>query len=158
MNINEENTSGSNAIETYDFSNTLLKHTTEIRVRYSDTDKMGFVYNGNYLAFFEIGRTETMRHYGLPYTVFEEYGFFLPVVEAHVRYKTPSYYDDTLRIATVMKPEMKATVRFDYNIFRGDTTIAEGYTVHTFMNAVTRKPVRPPKFYLDIMAGVKTSI
>lgn len=145
-------------MDTYNFDGILLKHTTEIRVRYSDTDKMGFVYNGNYLAFFEIGRTETMRNYGLPYTVFEKEGFFLPVVEACVKYKSPSYYDDILKIGTVMKPELKATVRFDYNILRGDTTIAEGYTVHTFMNAISRKPVRPPLFYLDIMAGVKSTV
>jgi acyl-CoA thioester hydrolase len=144
--------------EYYDFQDTILRHTTEIRVRYSDTDKMGFVYNGNYLAFFEIGRTETMRHHGLPYTVFEKEGFFLPVVEAYVKYKSPSYYDDILKIGTIMKPELKATVRFDYNILRGDTTIAEGFTIHTFMNSISRKPVRPPKFYLDIMAGVKKSV
>ncbi len=145
-------------MENYNFDGIILKHTTEIRVRYSDTDKMGIVYNGNYLAFFEIGRTETMRHFGLPYTVFEKEGFYLPVVESHVRYKSPSYYDDVLKVNTQLIPELRAAIRFDYNILRDNTTIAEGYTVHTFMNALSRKPVRPPKFYLDIMAGVKRTV
>lgn len=126
-----------------------IRHITKIRVRYADTDKMGFVYNGNYLAYFEVGRTETMRAFGLPYTVFEEHGIFLPVVEAHLKYKSPGFYDDELSIETVMTPEMKPTVKFKYNIFRDDTTLAEGYTVHSFMNGETGKPLRPPKFFLD---------
>ena len=131
------------------FEDIEIRHITEVRVRYADTDKMGFVYNGNYLAYFETGRTETMRAFGLPYTVFEEHGIFLPVVEAHIRYRSPGFYDDVLKIETVMQPERKPTVKFKYNIFRADTTIAEGYTVHSFMNAETGKPVRPPKFFWD---------
>ena len=133
----------------YDFNDTILRHRHDIRVRYSDTDKMGFVYNGNYLAFFEIGRTELMRAYGLPYTVFENNGYFLPLVEAHVKYKSPSYYDDILTIESTLKPEVKAVVRFDYVIYRRDVVIAEGFTVHTFMNAETRRPVKPPRFYIE---------
>lgn len=132
----------------------VLEHTYKKRVRYADTDKMGVVYNGNYLAYFEIGRNETMRSYGLPYTIFEENGILLPVIEAYVKYIDSAYYDDLLEINTIVKPEYKPTVKFEYNIFRGNSTIAKGFTVHSYLNNKTRKPVRPPKFFFDELARI----
>ena len=69
-------------------------HVTTIRVRYSETDQMKIVYNANYLAWFEIARTELCRKWGRPYTEWEAQGLMLPVVEAYCRYKSPARYDD----------------------------------------------------------------
>jgi len=130
--------------------NNILSHTSVFRVRYADTDKMGIVYNGNYFAFFETGRTELMRHFGLPYTLVEESGFMLPLVDAYVKYLSPARYDDKLEIKAEIKLEQKAVIEFKYNIKCGNTPIAQGYTRHVFIKQGNMKTVRPPKFFLDI--------
>jgi acyl-CoA thioester hydrolase len=126
-----------------------ISHKTNIRVRYADTDKMGFVYNGNYLAFFEVGRTELIRSTGLPYTEFEDAGYQLPLVEAKVEYKNPAHYDDVLEVEAYMDFELKATIQLNYVVRRGETVIAKGYTIHSFMNAETQRAVRPPKIFVE---------
>jgi acyl-CoA thioester hydrolase len=128
-----------------------LKHITKVRVRYAETDKMGFVYNGIYLTYFEVGRTELMRSLGLPYSEFEKMGFQLPLVSSHIDYKTPAFYDDQLDIVATLNFEMKPTMKIDYNIFRNNSTIAEGYTVHSFINAETKKPVKPPEVFIEAL-------
>ncbi len=131
----------------------IIQHTTDIRIRYADTDKMGVVYNGNYFTFFEIGRTELMRSFGLPYVEVEKNGFLLPLVEAKARYINPAYYDDILSVNAKLALERKPTLKFEYNIFRSDTTIAKGHTEHIFMKADTMKPVKPPAMFMEIIAN-----
>lgn len=127
----------------------LITNTTELRVRYADTDKMQIVYNGVYLEYFEVGRTELLRACGTPYAGLEQQGYLLPVLEASVRYKSPAFYDDILLIETRYDATLQALVRIEYTIRRGDTVIATGFTVHSFVQADTMRPVRPPKVYRD---------
>jgi len=128
----------------------IISFVTTARVRYADTDKMGYVYNGMFLTFFEVGRSELMRHYGLPYLEFEKMGFYLPLVEAHLNYKNPAFYDDLLEIkASLDYQKIYSTLRFDYIITVNDKIIAEGWTVHSFIRQDSRKPVRPPMFFLE---------
>lgn len=130
-----------------------IRHTTAVRVRYADTDKMGVVYNGNYLTYFEIGRTELLRAIGLPYAEMERSGYLLPLSEANVVYKIPAKYDDILDVtATFKMTPGSATITITYEINRDTDVIAEGYTVHPFVNAATMRPVRPPKFFLDTVS------
>lgn len=135
----------------------LLTDTFSIRVRYADTDKMGVVYNGNYLTFFEIGRTELLRTHGLPYAELERSGYLLPVLEAKVTFLNPAYYDDLLNIHTSFSWVSLATIRMDYRLERADNIIAEGYTVHAFISAETRRTVRPPKQFLALLTSQKAS-
>jgi acyl-CoA thioester hydrolase len=128
-----------------------FKHRTSVRIIYAHTDKMGFVYNGNYLAFFEMARTELMRHTRLPYREFEKAGYQLPLVEAHVNYKRPGYYDDLLEIEARIEFELSARLKIDYTVFRGEEVLCTGYTVHSYMNEKTQKAVRPPKIFVDAM-------
>ena len=128
-----------------------LDFTSYRRVIYADTDKMGIVYNGNYLSYFEIGRNELMRHLGLTYTEVERNGLILPLIDSYVRYIQPALYDDILEINTRLDETLSAKIQFIYNIKCNEKLIAEGYTNHVFANAETMKPVRPPKIYLDII-------
>lgn len=128
--------------------NSLVNRHT-VRVPYADTDKMGIVYNGNYLRYFEMGRNELMRANDLPYTKFEAAGYYLPLVSAHVDYKNTATYDDLLIIEASIPAEIRAIITFNYTIYRGETVICTGYTNHTFMSMQTMKPVKPPKFFLD---------
>lgn len=128
-----------------------ISHSTQIRVRYADTDKMGFVYNGNYFTYFEVGRTELMRHYGLPYTEFEKAGYLLPLTETKAEYLSPAFYDDLLNIHATLEVAYKPIITFKYNILRDGSTIAKGYTKHIFIDAKSGKTMKPPGFFFEVM-------
>ena len=128
----------------------MIENKTEIRVRYADTDQMHFVYNGKYLEYFEVGRTELLREIGLPYEAIEKEGFLLPVLEAYVKYKLPAYYDDVLVVKSFLKKNPDLKVHIDYEILRKNSTdlIAEGFTIHAFINKRNKKVTRPPDFFV----------
>ena len=125
----------------------------KIRVRYADTDQMGFVYNGKYFEYFEVARTEFLRSRGLSYYDLEKAGFMLPVIEANVKYKKPIYYDDVIEIETWVDNEQLPVVHIEYVIRREgeDLILSEGFTRHVFIDSERKRPVRPPKLYLDVV-------
>lgn len=127
---------------------------TLIRVRYADTDKMQFVYNGKYLEYFEVGRTELLRNAGLPYSVLEKDGYQLPLIEANVRYNKPAHYDDLLEVEAIVTELKTAKVHIDYKITKNgsDEIITEGYTEHMFIKTDSKKPVKPPQIYIDALS------
>ncbi len=129
----------------------MIKNTSEIRVRYADTDQMKFAYYAKYFEYFEQGRSDLLRAVGLPYAQIEELGYFLPVIEAHGVFKNPARYDDLLRVVTMIKDTPVAKVRVDYEVFRNQESvaIAEGYTIHSFVNAETGKPTRAPAQFVE---------
>jgi len=111
-----------------------LSSKTRLRVRYSETDQMGIVYHANYLVWFEVGRSELFRELNLPYTQFEEQGLGLAVVEVSCRYRKPSRYDDELVIVTELDHMSFRAASFSYHVYREETLLAEGKTVHVFIN------------------------
>lgn len=131
----------------------MLTHKTEIRVRYADTDKMQFVYNGKYLEYFEVGRTELLRSTGLSYAELEKHGYQLPLIEANIKYKNPAQYDDILEIYATVKKLYSPKVHIEYVIKRKDSNeiIAEGFTTHVFIKEATKKAIRPPQIYIDAL-------
>jgi acyl-CoA thioester hydrolase len=131
----------------------MLKHQTTYRVIYGDTDKMGIAYYGNYLRWFEIGRTEMIRSWGLPYKSLEDKGIFLPVSEAFCKFLAPAQYDEILVIKTILDTEMKAGMKFDYEVYHqaDEKLLTTGYTKHAFMDQQGRV-VRPPKFLRELIS------
>lgn len=130
----------------------MIANTTRIRVRYADTDQMGFAYYANYLVWFEVGRTEMLRECGLPYSELETMGAALPVLEAHCTYRKSARYDQLLRVVSRLQEMPRVSLRIDYEIFdESEQLLAEGYTTHAFINKEGR-PVRPPQVF---MAKVK---
>ena len=128
----------------------MTTHKTICRVRYGDTDKMGFVYHANYFRWFEVGRSEMFRSMGIPYKSIESKGIFLPLSEIHCKFNAPSQYDDILLIETSLDSHYRAGMKFDYQIFseNGDKLLASGYTKHACVDSGGRV-VRPPKFLMD---------
>lgn len=120
-------------------------HTTEIRVNYFDTDKMGVVWHGNYIKYFEVAREEMFRNAGLSYAALEETGIMMPVVEIGVTYLQPAEYDEILKVESVVATAPGARIRIEYTVRNqvGETN-ATGFTVLAFINAATRRPCRPP--------------
>jgi acyl-CoA thioester hydrolase len=131
----------------------MIKHSTQIRVRYADTDQMKVVYHGKYLEYFEVGRAALIRSLGLPYSELETRGILLPVIEAFAKYRKPACYDDLLSIKAIVSELPKATLKIDYQVFRSneEEPLAEGYTIHSFLNVATGKPTRPPLYFMQIM-------
>ena len=128
-------------------------HRFSVRVRYADTDQMGFAYYGHYLRWFEIGRAEMLRSLGRSYRDVEAtLGVRLPVLEARCRYHQPARYDDRVTVETGVAELRRASVRFAYRIVREDSgeRLAEGYTEHCFMGPGDR-PVRPPEALLEML-------
>ncbi len=122
-----------------------IKNISQLRVRYAETDKMGVVYNANYLVYFETGRNALMRANGLPYTFFESIGYYFPLIDAYAKYYISAAYDDLLDIETEFTFENSPIIKINYKIFREGNLLCEGYTRHTFVSQSTMKPVRPPK-------------
>ncbi|NQY68324.1 MAG: acyl-CoA thioesterase [Flavobacteriales bacterium] len=122
----------------------------EIRVRYSETDKMGYVYYGNYAQYFEVGRVEALRNLGLPYKELEESGILMPVVSFNIKYLKPAFYDDVLIITTriVKMPSVKIHFEYETRNEKGDKlNFAE--TDLIFINEAKNKPCRPPEVFLN---------
>jgi acyl-CoA thioester hydrolase len=119
-------------------------HSTDIRVRYKDTDRMGVVYYGNYLTFFEVGRTEYMRELGFPYSQLEGKGYTLAVTETSAKYVSNVGYDSLITVKTAITGLRRVTMRFDYEVFsEKDVLLVTGHTVHACLDS-SLKPVRFP--------------
>jgi acyl-CoA thioester hydrolase len=135
-------------------SSSSIRHTTSnVRVRYAETDKMGVVYHSNYLIWFEIGRTDWLRETGLTYREMEADGIQLPVIEAHCEYRQGARYDDDIEIRTRAKKLSPVRVQFDYEAVRraDGATLATGHTVHAAIDRQGR-PVRMPDHVRDLFS------
>lgn len=131
----------------------MIKSTTSARVRYGETDQMGYVYYGNYPQFFEVGRVELFRSIGMSYKQIEDFGIFLPVSELHIKYVKPGRYDDELLITTRVK-DLPTGVRifFEYEIHnQNGELLTTGDTTLFFLNKETGKICRCPEKILEIM-------
>ncbi len=122
---------------------------TTVRVRYAETDRMGYVYYGNYAQYFEIGRVEALRQLETSYKEMEERGVMLPVYECHFRYIKPSFYDDLLVIKTTVNELPTVKIKFDYEIFsqKGEL-LTTGNTSLVFIKIATNKPCRAPEYFI----------
>lgn len=132
-------------------------HETRIRVRYAETDKMGVVYHANYYIWFEIGRTEYCRARGFSYRDMEiQDGAFMVVAESYCRYKSSAFYDDELIVRTSVTELRKRSLRFGYEIIRGETSevIAEGETMHVITDSKGRVRSFPEQYKQMLLAYV----
>jgi acyl-CoA thioester hydrolase len=126
-------------------------HTTDIRIRYKDTDRMGVVYYGNYFTFFEIGRSEYMRELGFPYSRLESEGYSLVVTEASAKYHANVGYDSLIRVKTAITELRKVRFRFDYEVIsENNVRLVSGHTIHACLNS-NQKLVKIPHVMMKIM-------
>ena len=128
---------------------------TSYRVIYGDVDSMKVAYYANYLRWFEIGRTELIRHTGLPYAEIEAQGYLLPVTEAYCKYVKSARYDEILLINTGVGFVRKASLRFDYRILNPEKDLlVRGYTVHACLD-LEGKLVRLPESLFPLLENWK---
>uniref|UniRef100_UPI00404AB0E2 acyl-CoA thioesterase n=1 Tax=Gelidibacter sp. TaxID=2018083 RepID=UPI00404AB0E2 len=122
----------------------------EIRVRYGETDQMGVVYHGNYAQYFEIGRVEWLRKFGVSYKQMEEDGVMLPVISLSINYKKSARYDDLIKVKTQLVKTPSATIEFNYEITNQNGDIlTTGNTTLVFIDINRNRPTRCPQYLLD---------
>ncbi|MCW8312957.1 acyl-CoA thioesterase [Sphingobacterium thalpophilum] len=125
----------------------------QIRVRYAETDQMGYVYYGNYAAFYEIARTEMLRSTGISYKELEEMGVMLPVTEMKTKYLKPGKYDDLITIRVTIRKKPAVRIVFEYELFNeSGELLNQGETTLVFVNMEKNKPCMPPQVFLDKMS------
>jgi acyl-CoA thioester hydrolase len=131
----------------------MFEATTQIRVRYAETDLMGYVYYGNYATYYEVARVECMRQFGLVYKDLESQGVMMPILENWSKFKAPAFYDELLTIKVYIKSMPGVKIRFDYDILNEkDELIHQGYTLLAFVDVTTRKPCLAPAAMRDLLA------
>ena len=124
----------------------------QLRVRYGETDQMGYCYYGNYAQYFEVGRVEALRGLGMSYKKVEESGFMLPVSSFSVKYISPAYYDDLLTITTRMIDLKGVRLYFEYDIKneKGEL-ISTADTTLVFVDKSTMRPTSPPEDFIALV-------
>lgn len=128
----------------------MKEFSTQIRVRYGETDQMGIVYHGNYATYFEIGRTEWLRNFGISYKELEQKGVMLPVISLSLNFLKSARYDDVLTIIVSLKKKPLVKIDFDYEIInQNHEKISTGNSVLAFMDKKTNKPIKCPSYILE---------
>ncbi|MDG1719772.1 MAG: thioesterase family protein [Bacteroidia bacterium] len=117
---------------------------TEIRIRYGETDQMGFCYYGNYAQFLEVARVETLRKLGISYKELEEKGILLPVRNYSIKYIAPAKYDDIIQINTEISDIKNSQIIFKYSIYLEQKLIATARTELVFVSKENYKPIKVP--------------
>ncbi|MBC7696651.1 MAG: acyl-CoA thioesterase [Burkholderiales bacterium] len=128
----------------------MIKTETTLRVRYGETDQMGFVYYGVYAQYYEVGRVEAMRSLGFSYREMEESGVLMPVINLTVNYKKPALYDDEVRIVTMVKEMPGVRITFYYECYNQKNELLNtGSVTLVFIDKQKNKPMQPPAWFME---------
>jgi len=129
----------------------MFTHDFQKRVRYGETDQMGYLYYGNYAAYYEIGRVEMLRSLGLTYKAMEEeHGILMPVMSLQMRFVRPARYDELLTIRTSLRQLPARTISFHVEIFNERDQLVNGGSVKLcFIDAGSNKTVNAPEYLLS---------
>ncbi|MEM7371245.1 MAG: thioesterase family protein [Bacteroidota bacterium] len=127
----------------------MIVHDTQLRVRYGETDQMGFVYYGKYAEYFEVGRVELIRKLGITYKFVEEQGILMPVADLAIKYHRPARYDDLLTIRTTLPELPRSSFLTEYVIFNeAGEKLVSGKVRLAFFEPSSQRPIRVPDFIL----------
>lgn len=130
----------------------MYESSVKIRVRYSETDQMGYVYYGNYAAYYEVARVESLRNLGFAYKQLEQQGVMMPVLENKSKFHQPARYDEllTVKVKIVSRPAVRILFRYEiYN--EQDALIHTGETMLAFVNMRSGRPCRPPRVMQELL-------
>ena len=129
----------------------MYTHSTQLRVRYGETDQMGYLYYGNYAQYYEVGRVEMLRSLGLTYKAMEEtYGVLMPVMSLNQRFVRPAHYDDLLTIKTSLKKMPNLFITFQVEIYNEKEELVNGGSVKLcFVDNTTNESIPAPTYLTD---------
>jgi acyl-CoA thioester hydrolase len=130
----------------------MFVHEEKIRVRYAETDQMGYVYYGNYAAYYEVARTEMLRKTGFSYKELEEMGVMMPVLEMNIKYSQPAKYDELLTIKVIIKEKPSVRIKFEYEVYdEAGTLLNTGNTQLVFVDMARNRPCKAPDVFMQKM-------
>jgi acyl-CoA thioester hydrolase len=128
----------------------MYTYATKLRVRYGETDQMGYMYYGNYAEFFEVGRVEMLRSLGLTYSGMESSGIMMPVLELNCKYLKPARYDEEITINVTMAKMPGVKIHFKYELVNEKQELIHiGETLLAFINMKTNRPCPPPADFIE---------
>ena len=127
----------------------MIKSESKLRVRYGETDQMGYVYYGVYAQYYEVGRVDAMRQLGFSYKDVEANGILMPVVEFIVNYKKPAFYDDEITLITYIKKKPEGLkIIFDYECYNSQKELLNtGKVTLVCLDKLTQKMVKLPNWF-----------
>lgn len=126
---------------------------TSIRVRYGETDQMGYVYYGYYAMYYEVARVESLRQLGVTYKEIEDRGVMMPVLENKSKYLAPARYDEVLRIVTTIREKPRVRIIFHYEFYNEQNKlIHQAETMLVFVDKNSGRPCRPPQEMENVLA------
>jgi acyl-CoA thioester hydrolase len=133
----------------------MYQYDTQIRVRYGETDQMGYLYYGNYAQYYEVGRAEAIRALGISYKMLEEtHGILMPVMSLEMRFVRPALYDELLTVRTILREMPVDTIVFHMEIYNERKKLVNGGRVKLcFVEAKTNKTIVTPPY---LSAKLKT--
>ena len=124
----------------------MYQFSVKLRVRYAETDQMGYCYYGNYAQYYEVARVETLKSLGISYKKLEDKGVLLPVSDFSIKYILPALYDQELTIRCTFKELTDYKIKFDYQTYNDESKLLNfGNTTLVFVDKETKKPVNCPK-------------
>ena len=127
----------------------MFVHSTKIRVRYADTDQMGYMYYGNYAEFYEVGRVEMLRSLGLTYKSMEDSGIIMPVTELKCKYIKPAFYDEEITVKVIMENMPSVRIHFRYELSNEKNELINlGETTLVFISQGNNRPCQAPYDFL----------
>ena len=135
-----------------------FRFSTEVTVRFAETDAQGVAHNSNYLVWFEVARIAYLAEYAGGYPALRQQGLESFVLESYVRYRLPAHFDDRLRIHTRIGELRGARFRFDYEVRRDGEAIADGWTSHACVDAETLRPIRIPENLAEAISRAEGSL
>ncbi len=128
----------------------MLIHSTKIRVRYGETDQMGYMYYGNYAQFYEVGRVELLRSLGMTYESMEASGIMMPVLDLKCKYIKPALYDQEITVKVIIEKMPGIRIHFNYELYNEqEELINVGETTLVFVDMVKNKPCLPSEEFLN---------
>jgi acyl-CoA thioester hydrolase len=128
----------------------MFSHSTKLRVRYAETDQMGYMYYGNYATFYEVGRVEMLRSLGMTYKSMEDSGIMMPVLDLKCKFIKPALYDEEITINVVMSRMPSVRIHFAYQLYNEkQELINEGETTLVFIDIKRNKPCLPSPDFLE---------
>jgi acyl-CoA thioester hydrolase len=131
----------------------MLQAEITLRVRYGETDRMGYAYYGNYAQYYEVGRVEALRKVGFSYREIEDRGILLPVVDYCIHYNKPAYYDDEITIVTTIRELPGVRITFHYECFNAQKELLNtGHVTLVFINKEKNKPCAPPDWFMHAIS------
>ncbi len=136
-------------MEGYNFS-------TQVTVRFAETDAQGVAHNANYLIWFEVARIDYLARYTGGYKSIQDAGYEALTTESHVRYLVPVHFDDRLTIHTRCHDVRGARFRYDYVVERAGQIVADGWTQHAVVDRHTMRPTRIPAFFAEAVASAES--